>query len=57
VDGTAKVLIGVSGVRAGSAAEASAKARDLVRRLVPASGYRITEPEPVEAQNKELVPA
>jgi len=57
VDGTAKVLIGVKGVRAQSLAEASAKARDLLHRLVPASGYRITEPELVEAENKELVPA
>ena len=57
VDGTAKVLIGVKGVRARSVTEASAKARDLVRRLVPANGYRITEPEPVAAENKELVPA
>jgi hypothetical protein len=53
VEGTAKVLIGIAGVRAGSAAEASAKARDRVRQLVPAGGYRISEP--VEAGNKELV--
>jgi hypothetical protein len=57
VDGTAKVLIGVKGVRARSLAEASAQARDLVLRLVPATGYRITEPEPVEVQDRELVPA
>src|SRR5579859_1593665 len=57
VEGTAKVLIGIAGVRARSAAEASAKARDRVRQLVPASGYRISEPEPVETEGRELVPA
>jgi HAE1 family hydrophobic/amphiphilic exporter-1 len=57
VEGTAKVQVGVAGVRARSTAEASAKARDRVRQLVPASGYRISEPESVEAKDKELVPA
>jgi HAE1 family hydrophobic/amphiphilic exporter-1 len=57
VDGTAKVQVGIAGVRARSTAEASAKARDRVRQLVPASGYTISEPQPVEAKDKELVPA
>jgi HAE1 family hydrophobic/amphiphilic exporter-1 len=57
VEGTAKVQVGIAGIRARSTAEASAKARDRVRQLVPASGYRISDPEPVEAKDKELVPA
>jgi HAE1 family hydrophobic/amphiphilic exporter-1 len=57
VVGTAKVQVGVAGIRARSNAEASAKARDRVRQLVPASGYRISEPESVEARDKDLVPA
>ncbi len=51
VAGTAKVRIGVPAVRAASSAEATAKARDRVRELVPATGYRLSEPEPLEPQN------
>ncbi len=29
--------------------EAAAKARERVSRLVPATGYRLSEPEPLEA--------
>ena len=57
VDGTAKVVVGIKAVRARSAAEASAKARDAVRKVVPASGYRLSDPQVVEAGEKELVPA
>jgi HAE1 family hydrophobic/amphiphilic exporter-1 len=49
VAGTPKMRIGVPAVKAASAAEAAAKARDQVRRLVPATGYRLSEPEPMEA--------
>ncbi len=49
VAGTPKMRIGVAGVKAASAVEAAAKARDRVRHLVPATGYRLSEPEPVEA--------
>jgi hydrophobic/amphiphilic exporter-1 (mainly G- bacteria), HAE1 family len=56
VDGTAKVRIGIKGVRARTAIEASAKARDRVRQLVPTKGYVISEPEAVEADDKQLVP-
>ena len=45
VAGTAKVRIGVNSVEAGSPAEASSKAADRVRQLVPASGYQLSEPE------------
>jgi hypothetical protein len=45
VAGTAKVRIGVNSVEAGSPAEASSKAADRVRQLVPASGYLLSEPE------------
>ena len=48
VAGTAKVRIGVPAVRAASTAEATAKARDRVRQLVPVTGYRLSEPEPLE---------
>jgi hypothetical protein len=44
--GTAKVRVGVPAVRAKSTEEATAKARDRVRQLVPAAGYRLSEPEP-----------
>jgi hypothetical protein len=49
VAGTAKVRVGVPAVRAPSTEEAAAKARDRVRRLVPAAGYRLSEPEPEPA--------
>ncbi len=47
VAGTAKMRIGVRAVQATSPAEASAKAVGRVRELVPATGYRLSEPEPV----------
>ena len=47
VAGTAKMRIGVGAVEAASSAEASAKAADRVRRLVPDSGYHLSEPEQV----------
>jgi HAE1 family hydrophobic/amphiphilic exporter-1 len=46
VAGTAKMRIGVRSVQATSPAEASAKATERVRELVPATGYRLSEPEP-----------
>jgi hypothetical protein len=49
VAGTAKVRIGVPAVRATSTEEATARARDRVRELVPATGYRLSEPEPAPA--------
>jgi HAE1 family hydrophobic/amphiphilic exporter-1 len=49
VAGTPKMRIGVAAVKAASAEEAAAKARDQVRSLVPATGYRLSEPEPQEA--------
>jgi hypothetical protein len=47
VAGTAKIRISVGAVEATSAAEASVKAIDRVRQLVPPTGYRLSEPEPV----------
>jgi hypothetical protein len=47
VAGTAKMRIGVPAVQATSPAEASAKAVGRVRELVPATGYNLSEPEPV----------
>jgi HAE1 family hydrophobic/amphiphilic exporter-1 len=47
VAGTSKMRIGVGAVEATSAAEASVKAIDRVRHLVPPTGYRLSEPEPV----------
>jgi HAE1 family hydrophobic/amphiphilic exporter-1 len=47
VVGTAKMRIGVHSVEATSPAEASAKAVDRVRQLVPAAGYHLSEPEQV----------
>ena len=47
VAGTAKMRIGVDSVEAASPAEASAKALERVRQLVPASGYHLSEPEQV----------
>jgi hypothetical protein len=49
VAGSAKMRIGVPAVRAASTAEATAKARDRVRGLVPATGYHLSEPEPLDA--------
>ncbi len=49
VTGTAKMRIGVHAVQAASPAEASVKAVDRVRELVPATGYRLSEPEPVNS--------
>ena len=46
VAGTAKMRISVRAVQATSPAEASAKAAERVRDLVPAKGYRLYEPEP-----------
>jgi hypothetical protein len=46
VAGTAKMRIGVPAVQAASPAEASAKAVGRVRELVPATGYRLSDPEP-----------
>jgi len=45
VAGTAKVRISVPAVRAASQAEASERALERVRGLVPASGYRLSQPE------------
>ena len=47
VAGTAMMRIGVRSVQATSAAEASAKAIDRVRELVPSTGYRLSEPEAI----------
>jgi HAE1 family hydrophobic/amphiphilic exporter-1 len=47
VPGTAKMRIGVSAVQAESPEEASAKAADRVRQLVPAAGYKLSPPEQV----------
>jgi hypothetical protein len=47
VAGTAKMRIGVPAVQATSPAEASAKAAERVRELMPATGYNLSEPEPV----------
>jgi len=47
VAGTAKMRIGVPALEAGSPREASGKAVDRVRRLVPPSGYQLSEPEQV----------
>jgi len=47
VAGTAKMRIGVHSVEAATPAEASAKALERVRQLVPASGYHLSEPEQV----------
>jgi hypothetical protein len=41
--------IKVPAVQAGSPAEASVKAADRVRQLVPAIGYVLSEPEPINA--------
>jgi len=46
VAGTTKVRVASVEVEAASAVEASMKAIDQVRRIVPKSGYRISEPEP-----------
>src|SRR5712691_8790730 len=52
VAGTAKMRIGVPAVQATSPAEASAKAVGRVRELVPATGYRISDPEPVRPDGR-----
>jgi hypothetical protein len=49
VAGTAKMRIGVPAVQATTPAEATDKARQRVRELVPSSGYRLSEPEPVSS--------
>jgi hypothetical protein len=41
--------IGVRAVQAASPAEASAKAVERVRELVPPTGYRLSDPEPEPA--------
>jgi hypothetical protein len=47
VAGTAKMRIGVPAVQAASPTEASAKAVERVRELVPTTGYKLSEPEPI----------
>ena len=47
VAGTAKMRISVPAVEAASPREASGKAVERVRRLVPPSGYQLSEPEQV----------
>jgi hydrophobic/amphiphilic exporter-1 (mainly G- bacteria), HAE1 family len=47
VAGTAKMRIGVGAVEAASSEEASTKAAERVRQLVPASGYHLSEPEQI----------
>ena len=56
VAGTAKMRIGVPAVQAATTAEATAKARDRVRQLVPVKGYRLSEPEPLEAASQASGP-
>ena len=46
VSGTSKMRIGVPSVQATSQAEATDMARQQVRKLVPATGYQLSEPEP-----------
>jgi len=47
VAGTAKMRIGVRAVEAASPSEASEKARERVRQLVPAKGYDLSEAKPL----------
>ncbi len=47
VAGTAKMRIGVRAVEAASPSEASEKARERVRQLVPANGYELSEAKPL----------
>jgi HAE1 family hydrophobic/amphiphilic exporter-1 len=47
VDGTARMRVGVNSIKAVTPEEALANAAERVRALVPASGYRLSEPEPV----------
>jgi len=47
VAGTAKMRIGVRAVEAASSSEASEKARERVRQLVPANGYELSEAKPL----------
>jgi hypothetical protein len=49
VAGTAKMRIGVPAVQATTPAEATDLARRRVRDLVPANGYRLSDPEPVSS--------
>jgi hypothetical protein len=49
VTGTAKMRIGVPAVQATTPAEATDLARRRVRDLVPANGYRLSDPEPVSS--------
>jgi hypothetical protein len=49
IAGTSKVRVGAVKVEAASTVEASVKAIDQVREIVPAAGYRISAPEPVTA--------
>jgi HAE1 family hydrophobic/amphiphilic exporter-1 len=53
VPGTAKMRVGVSAVQAESPAEASAKAADRVRQLVPVSGYKLSAPEQVNTDGNK----
>jgi hypothetical protein len=48
--------IGVRAVQATSPAEASAKAVERVRELVPATGYRLSEPEPASPDGVGHIP-
>jgi hypothetical protein len=54
--GTAKVRISVPAVHATSEAEASVIAVDRVRQLVPPTGYRLSEPEPVSSDGGPPTP-
>ena len=51
IEATRKMRIDVAGVRAGSNAEASNRAMELVRRVIPSNGYHLAEYQVV---HKEL---
>jgi hypothetical protein len=60
VPGTMQMRIGVGGVEAANPDEAASKAVERVRKLLPASGYRLSGPEPLTngaAANAGLVGA
>ena len=54
IEATRKMRIDVAGVRAASNAEASNAAMEMVRRVIPSNGYRLSEYQVV---HKELEPA
>ncbi len=61
IDGTRKMRIAVPGVKGASRAEASNRAIEMVRRLVPDQGYSLSEhdvlqKEPEMEPEKELAP-